>query len=143
MGAIPAFLYRLVIQRAHNRCEYCGLWQEGQEARFHVDHVIPRAAGGRTTPENLALACVACSLHKAARLTAIDPESGLEVPLFGPRADRWQDHFRWHGVRILGLTPIGRATIEALHMNRSVILAIREEESLRGRHPASVREKET
>ncbi|HVX85553.1 MAG TPA: HNH endonuclease signature motif containing protein [Phycisphaerae bacterium] len=57
-----------VIARAGGRCEYCGLApQIGQEAVFHIDHVVPRAAGGETTLGNLALACVSCSLHKAAK----------------------------------------------------------------------------
>jgi len=42
MGTIPALLCRLVVARAGDRCEYCGLSQQGQEARFHVDHVIPQ-----------------------------------------------------------------------------------------------------
>lgn len=42
-----------VVLRAGNRCEYCQLSQAGQEASFHIDHVVPRAAGGRTTPDNL------------------------------------------------------------------------------------------
>jgi len=62
MSYLPAELRRLVIQRAAGRCEYCGLSQEGQEATFHIDHVIPVAVGGQTVAENLALACVSCSL---------------------------------------------------------------------------------
>ena len=58
---VPAQLRRQVIQRAQNRCEYCGLAQEGQEAAFHTDHVVPVLAGGETTLSNLALACVSCS----------------------------------------------------------------------------------
>jgi len=135
MGAIPAALCRLVVERAGNRCEYCGLSQEGQEARFHVDHVVPRASGGPTLPENLALACVSCSLHKAARLTAQDPETGSQAPLFNPRRDPWEEHFQWHDVRVFGRTPTGRSTVEALQMNRLLVLAIREEDALRGRHP--------
>ncbi len=42
---------------------------------------------------------------------------------------------KWDGVRALGLTPTGRATIDTLEMNRALILAIREEEVERGRHP--------
>ena len=53
MRHIPAGLRRLVIQKAANCCEYCGLSQEGQEATFHIDHVIPLAAGGETVAENL------------------------------------------------------------------------------------------
>ena len=66
MGMIPVHLYRLVVQRALGRCEYCGLSQEGQEAHFHIDHVVPVVHGGETVEENLALACVSCSLRKAA-----------------------------------------------------------------------------
>ena len=51
---IPAPLRRQVIQRAANRCEYCGLAQASQEATFHIDHVVPLDAAGGTTASNLA-----------------------------------------------------------------------------------------
>jgi hypothetical protein len=111
------------------------LAQFGQEARFHVDHVIPVAARGVTELANLALACVSCSLRKGARQSVVDPVTGTTVPIFDPRRDQWNLHFRWRGTHILGLTPTARATIEALRFNRSLILAIREEEQARGRHP--------
>lgn len=135
MGTISADLRRAVLQRARGRCEYCGLSQGGQEATFHVDHVMPIAEGGQTVAENVALACVSCSLRKGARQTAMDPQTGSEAPLFNPRRDRWAEHFRFDGVDVVGLSPTGRATVEALQMNRPLILAIRQEESLRGRHP--------
>ena len=68
MMVIPANLRRQVITRAANCCEYCGLAQTGQEATFHIDHVVPLVAGGQSTSENLALACVSCSLRRGARL---------------------------------------------------------------------------
>jgi len=135
MSYIPTFLRRLVIRRAGGRCEYCGLSQAGQEATFHIDHVIPVAAGGETVAENLALACVSCSLRKGARQNAVDPGAGDEAPLFNPRLDIWTEHFRWEGVHLTGLTATGRATINALDMNRALILAIRAEEASLGRHP--------
>lgn len=101
--------------------------QAGQEATFHVDHVTPVAAGGETVPDNLALACVSCSLRKGARQAAVDPDTRMEVPLFNPRRDVWLEHFQWHGRRVIGLTPMGRATVERLALNRSIIIAIREE----------------
>jgi hypothetical protein len=137
MSDVSAALTRLVVLRAGNRCEYCGLSQLGQEATFHIDHVVPRAAGGPTTEENLALACVSCSLRKWARQTAPDPDGGGEVPLFNPRTQKWADHFRWDGERVVPLTPTGRATAAALAMNRPIVLAIRQEEAARGRHPPS------
>ena len=134
MKRIPARLRRLVLRRGAGLCEYCHLSQAGQEASFHVDHITPRAAGGQTVAENLALACVSCSLRKAARETAVDPNTGNEVPLFDPRRDDWSEHFAWQGVRLIGLTPSGRATTTALDLNRLLILAIREEEAALGRH---------
>lgn len=135
MSDVPPDLQALVVLRAGQRCEYCRLSQPGQEATFHIDHVVPRAAGGPTTSDNLALACVSCSLRKWARQTAPDPDSGEEVPLFSPRKQTWTDHFRWEGERVVGLTPTGRATATALAMNRPLILAIRQEEAVRGRQP--------
>jgi len=88
------------MERAQGRCEYCRLAQQGQEATFHVDHVIPLKEGGETASDNLALACVSCSLRKAARLRAIDPESGAEVSLSSPRHDLWHEHFGWEGARL-------------------------------------------
>jgi hypothetical protein len=135
MSDVSPSLHAEVVLRAGNRCEYCRLSQFGQEATFHIDHVRPRADGGPTTAENLALACVSCSLRKWAKQTATDSESGEDVTLFNPRTQSWTEHFRWEGERIVPLTPTGRATVDALAMNRPLILAIRQEEAARGRHP--------
>jgi uncharacterized protein (TIGR02646 family) len=123
---IPAELVRRARERAGNACEYCRLGQSLQEAAFHVDHVQPKSAGGATNEDNLALACVTCSLKKAARTQARDPRTRKVVALFHPRQDRWQDHFRFGTQgRLIGRTPTGRATALALGMNRPAILVIR------------------
>ena len=135
MSSIPASLRQLVIERANNRCEYCGISQVGQVATFHIDHIVPSAANGTTTADNLALACVSCSLRKGARQRIADPETGKEVSIFHPRQQRWTEHFRWDEVQLIGLTAIGRATVSALGLNRPTMVAIRAEEELLGRHP--------
>jgi hypothetical protein len=132
---ISDILRQAVIDRAGNRCEYCRISQFAQEATFHIDHITPQSAGGVTIPENLALACVTCSLRKAARTSVTDLQTGVEVSLFNPRRDRWDDHFTFDDVRIVGLTSIGRGVIEALEMNRQHALDVRIEERLRGRFP--------
>jgi hypothetical protein len=125
-SGLSAKLARLVRDRAGQVCEYCKLPQSSQEAAFHIDHICPRAAGGLTDAGNLALACVTCSLKKAARTHARDPLSNELVPLFHPRDDRWTDHFRWtRGNRLVGRTPTGRATVAALGMNRPAVISIR------------------
>src|SRR4051812_25193987 len=78
----------------------CTLSQAGQEATFHIDHVQPIAAGGPTAEDNLALACISCSLRKAAHQFAPDPETGLDAPSYNPRRQVWNEHFRWDGVRV-------------------------------------------
>ena len=44
--------------------------------------------------------------------------------LFHPRRDRWSDHFAWNpdATTVVGLTAIGRATIEALSLNRKGLI---------------------
>ncbi len=133
--SVPLAMKRAAFQRAAGRCEYCGLSQIGQEARFHVDHIHPIANGGVTTLENLAIACVSCSLRKGARRTGPDPLTGKPAPLFHPRKQTWDDHFQWKTWRVVGLTPTGRATVDGLKMNRLFAQAIRAEESLQNRHP--------
>jgi hypothetical protein len=89
---IPGALARAVRDRAGNICEYCHLPQLLQEAAFHIDHISPRSGKGPSHADNLALACVTCSLKKAARTRARDALSKELVPLFHPRHDRWRDH---------------------------------------------------
>jgi hypothetical protein len=114
---MDAPLRRLVRQRADDVCEYCGLRQEQEPLPFHVEHIVPRHHGGADTPDNLALACHHCNLHKGPNLAGLDPESGQLTRLFDPRADRWEEHFARLGNEIVGLTAIGRTTVEVLRMN--------------------------
>lgn len=101
-----------------------------QGATFHVEHVVPRSAGGSDSLDNLAWACPSCNLHKADRTScSSDPESG-PVPLFNPRANQWADHFEWDDYIILAKTDIGRATIVALDLNHERRIKIRQAEQL-------------
>jgi hypothetical protein len=104
--------------------------QSLQGATFHVEHIIPRSRGGQTQLDNLAWACPSCNLHKANRVEVIDADTGNQVPLFNPRLDNWQAHFRWDGYRVVGHTPTGRATIAALDLNHSRRVQIRQAEEL-------------
>ena len=100
-----------------------------------MDHIIPQAAGGRTVFANLALACVFCSLRKGARLTARDPRTGKTVPIYHPRKERWNLHFRWAGIELRGISEIGRATVGALGLNSREHRIIRSFERELDRHP--------
>jgi hypothetical protein len=64
------------------------------------------------------------------------------VPLYNPRQQRWQDHFCWsdNHAQIVGLTPTGRATVEALKMNRTGLVNMRQVLYLIGKHPPQLSE---
>lgn len=111
--------------------------QSLQGASFHVEHVTPRCRGGPTAFDNLAWACPGCNLGKADRVEALDPGTGRAAPFFSPRRDRWSDHFRWEGHEIVAATPVGRATLAALDLNRPRRRLIRRAEELFGLFPPS------
>ena len=107
----------LVRRRAQNRCEYCLLPQAHSPLTHHVEHIVAKQHGGGDEVENLALACHRCNLRKGPNLTGVDPLTGELVHLFHPRRDRWAEHLLLQGIRIIGITPIGRATVHLLSMN--------------------------
>lgn len=80
---------------------------------------MPVRVGGTNGLENLAIACRSCNVHKSSRRTGLDATSGETVRLYDPRNDDWNDHFRvdLDRAEIVGLTPIGRVTVEMLAMN--------------------------
>ena len=85
-------------------------------------------------PPNLGLLTQALPLEGR---TGTDPEAGVEHRLFDPRADRWNDHFAWSadGLELVGVTPVGRATVNALGLNRDRLKQIRAADLEVGRHP--------
>ncbi len=125
-----------VWQRADSICEYCRLWQEHEPFfRFQVEHIIPKKHRGNDSLANLALACFRCNSHKSSNLTGIDFQTGKIVALFHPRRHKWDHHFCWQGIMLVGKTPIGRATVEVLAMNLPARLALRESLASLGQWP--------
>jgi hypothetical protein len=116
---IAAEIERRVREAARDRCGYCLSPQHLVMARLQIEHIIPRSKNGTEDESNLWLSCPLCNSHKSDRTHAVDPETGATVALFNPRLQHWLEHFRWSddGLRILGTTPIGRATVLALHLS--------------------------
>jgi len=94
---------------------------------LEVDHIIPCRRGGKTTLLNLCLACHRCNEFKGGRIEALDPLTGSSVSLFNPNTQNWQQHFKWSPdeIKIIGITPCGRATVEALQLNNANVVAAR------------------
>ncbi len=133
-------LRRLVAKRAGYCCEYCRTQQRYSPQEFSAEHIVPRAAGGASTADNVAWACQACNNSKFTFTAAPDPSTGSLTPLFNPRRDRWEDHFAWHAefAYVIGITPTGRATVDRLKLNREGFVEMRQVLRALGRHPPSV-----
>lgn len=106
-----------VRQRAGNRCEYCLLPEESDEWPFHVEHVIARQHGGNEDLENLCWSCSRCNLYKGPNIASLDSDTRELAGLYDPRKLSWKDHFTMRDAHILGLSPVGRATVRLLRMN--------------------------
>ncbi|MBI3651248.1 MAG: HNH endonuclease [Acidobacteria bacterium] len=125
--AISASLRQTIAERAQGVCAYCRSPEAYATERFSIEHIRPRALGGLTVADNLALACQGCNGHKSIKTVAVDPETNEAIALFHPRQPIWREHFSWSedGLRIEGLTPAGRATIALLQMNRLSLINLR------------------
>lgn len=135
---IPAETARRVWAAAKSRCGYCLAPQRLVLASLQIEHLVPLAAGGTNDEPNLWLACPLCNGHKSSHTTGVDPQTGTAVPLFHPRMQVWDEHFEWagDGIRILGKTPTGRATVAVLQLDCDpVALEVRGNWVLAGWHP--------
>lgn len=54
-----------IIERDGRTCVWCG--REPWRTDLTAEHVYPRSRGGRTTPENLTVACRACNKRRGTR----------------------------------------------------------------------------
>jgi len=123
----------LVRQRANGRCEYCGLPQHAAPFfRFHIEHIRARQHQGADDPSNLALACPDCNAKKGPNLTTVSPDTGRIIELFNPRIHRWEEHFALVGAEIVGVSEIGRATVQLLDMNEPERIIVRAELQVEG-----------
>lgn len=125
-----------VAERAERVCEYCHAQEKFSPDTFTIDHIIPLSSQGDDTLENLAFACQGCNSFKYTYTEAIDPGSGKIVTLFNPRVNIWAEHFKWAkgNTIIVGLTSIGRATVERLKLNREGLVNLREVLGKTGKH---------
>ncbi|MBM4456446.1 MAG: HNH endonuclease [Chloroflexi bacterium] len=133
---ISATLRRQIAARAGSRCSYCRSPELAGVAMV-LDHIIPLIAGGASDSANLCLACYRCNEFKGARIEGQDLQSGASVPLFNPHLQAWRDHFAWSadGLRMIGRTPCGRATIATLYLNSDWLIQARRIWIMAGIHP--------
>lgn len=126
-----------VIQRAEGRCEYCKSLKKYSPQSFHIEHIIPVVLGGLTILINLAFACGGCNNIKYIKIEGHDPITGSKVSLFNPRKEEWSENFEWSAdsLSMIGITAVGRASVETLKLNREELINLRELTKLTGEHP--------
>jgi HNH endonuclease len=134
---IPTHLQKQIRRQFKDCCAYCKTAESLIATTFEIEHITPRSAGGKTSGENLCLACPHCNRHKATRQHFPDPETQQLVPLFHPQQQIWPEHFAWDKTcsTLIGLTGTGRATIAALEMNRPPLIRLRHLWHKFGEHP--------
>jgi hypothetical protein len=134
---IPNAQRRVVVDRAKSYCEYCYSRMDFSAQSFSIEHIIPRDKGGSNDLDNLALACQGCNNFKHTKILAHDPLSEAFVPLFHPRQNLWREHFTWDDeyLMVVGITSTGRATLQALKLNRLGVVNLRRALSLMDEHP--------
>ncbi|HKZ84963.1 MAG TPA: HNH endonuclease [Anaerolineae bacterium] len=126
-----------IAAQARYRCGYCQTQEVVSGIPLTLEHIIPKARGGSDVEENLWLSCRLCNEAKGVLTEAVDPQTGTTVPLFDPRSQDWAEHFAWdeQSTQILGLTPIDRATIQALALNDELRVRARAIWVQAGYHP--------
>lgn len=65
MGKLSKSLRFEILTRDGYRCRYCGA--TAQTTELHIDHVLPRSAGGEDDASNLVTACIDCNFGKSDR----------------------------------------------------------------------------
>ena len=63
MGRLSKTLRFAVLARDDFKCRYCG--RAAPSVELHIDHVVPRARGGRDEEGNLVAACADCNHGKS------------------------------------------------------------------------------
>lgn len=79
-----------IFLRDKNTCQYCG--KKKKRAELNLDHVVPRAQGGKTSWTNVVCSCIPCNLDKGGRT----PEEANMRLLAEPRRPTWSP-FEHHG----------------------------------------------
>lgn len=94
------FNRKSVFARDDHRCQYCG--QHRPMSQLSLDHVVPRAHGGKTTWENIVCSCLQCNSRKGGRTPAqanmillskpAKPRSNpaMSFPLDDPKYASWK-----------------------------------------------------
>jgi hypothetical protein len=134
---VPAETRRIVAERANYLCEYCLIHEDDRAFGCQVDHIISEKHGGTTDANNLAYACAPCNRTKGSNVGSIAERTGLLTRLYNPRIDKWHEHFKLDGTRVVGLSEVGEVTVRTLRFNDDDRLMEREVLRMKNRYPSA------
>ena len=128
---------RKVKERADYLCEYCAALATYSAQPFVIEHINPKSKKGTDELKNLAYACGGCNGSKYNKTHGFDPISNENVILYNPRTMEWKEHFIWSDnfLEIIGISPIGRATVLTLKVNHYGIKNLRKLWLMDNLHP--------
>jgi hypothetical protein len=136
MSYISDKLRQKIAEQAGNRCGYCLGEQKYIFAPLEIDHLLPIAKGGTDLEENLWLACPLCNSYKGIQTHGIDHLTKKKTPLFNPRKQNWNRHFKIvNSIEIIGKTAVGRITINTLQINNHLAIIVRKNWLIAGWYP--------
>jgi HNH endonuclease len=113
-----------VRRRAQYACEFCGRSEINIGSQLTIDHFHPKSKGGSDDLDNLIYACHACNEYKYNYW----PSSKDAPRLWNPRQEPANQHFiEQADGQLTALTPTGELTINCLRLNRSQLIAARQQ----------------
>jgi 5-methylcytosine-specific restriction endonuclease McrA len=105
-----------IMSRDAFQCQYCG--RKVQRADLNLDHVVPRAHGGKSTWENVVTSCVDCNRSKGGRTPS---QAGMRLRV-RPARPRWTPlaHLRVSAARYEQWRPF-LSVVDASYWNAELI----------------------
>ncbi|MGJ4881519.1 HNH endonuclease [Bradyrhizobium sp. HKCCYLRH3097] len=112
----------------YHACAYCTIMEyEAQSIGMVIDHYEPQKARPDLTNDydNLMYACSVCNERKSDRYPP--PEARRDGRrFFRPDHDAREEHFSREGLLLEPLSEVGKYSISALHLNRAMLLKLRD-----------------
>lgn len=107
---IVKFNRRNIYLRDRYTCQYCGCRPPRED--LTIDHIIPRSRGGKSTWENVVLACLQCNVDKGSRT----PEEANLVLRHPPAKPHWMATLR-HTLKGGPERPLWQKFVDAAYWN--------------------------
>ena len=119
---VPKSVREQVRQRANFACEYCQISETDAGGLLTIDHFRPISKGGNDHLNNLIYCCHRCNSYKYNYF----PSNEGEKEIWNPRKESREAHFfLLEDGSLQAISPVGKATIQLLRLNRPPLISFR------------------